>query len=66
MIQGGTLIDGTGRAPLENAVIVIEGERIKAVGKQGEVAIPKGSRDISAKGRTVLPGYIEIPGNVYK
>ena len=51
VIQGGTLIDGTGRAPLENAVIVIEGDRIKAVGKQGEIAIPKDSRVVSMKGK---------------
>jgi hypothetical protein len=30
VIQGGTLIDGTGRAPIRNSVIVIEGNRIKA------------------------------------
>ena len=40
VILGGTLIDATGRPPLENAVIVVEGERIKAVGKRGEVTVP--------------------------
>jgi hypothetical protein len=59
VIQGGTLIDGTGNAPLENAVIVIEGERIKAVGRQGEIAIPGGARVIDMKGRTLLPGFID-------
>jgi imidazolonepropionase-like amidohydrolase len=59
VIQGGTLIDGTGKAPLENAVIVIEGERIKAVGKQGEVTFPKDSRVIDMKGKTLLPGFID-------
>jgi hypothetical protein len=41
VLQGGTLIDGTGKAPLENAVIVIEVGRIKAVGKQGEIPFPR-------------------------
>ncbi|MET0500103.1 MAG: hypothetical protein ABW172_01125, partial [Candidatus Binatia bacterium] len=59
VIQGGNLIDATGRPPLQNAVIVIEGERIKAVGKQGDVAIPKGSRIIDVKGKTILPGFID-------
>src|ERR1700719_935221 len=59
VIQGATLIDGTGKAPLENAVIVIEGDRIKAVGKQGEIAFPKESRVINMKGKTLLPGYID-------
>jgi len=48
VIQGGTLIDATGRPPLEDAVIVIEGDRFKAVGKRGEIAVPSGSRIIDA------------------
>ena len=40
-IVGGTLIDGTGRAPLEDAAVVILNGRIQAVGKRGEVAIPQ-------------------------
>lgn len=59
VIQGGTLIDGTGRAPLEDAVIVIDGDRIKSVGKRGEVAIPKNSRILNVKGKTLLPGLID-------
>ena len=41
IIQGGMLIDGTGRAPLDDAVIVVEGERIKSVGKRGEIAVSR-------------------------
>ncbi len=59
VIQGGTLIDATGRPPLEDAVIVIEGNRFKAVGKRGAVAVPKGSRIIDVKGKTILPGLID-------
>jgi len=59
VILGGTLIDATGRPPIENAVIVIEGERIKAVGRQGDVTYPKDSRIINMKGRTLLPGLID-------
>jgi len=59
VLQGGTLIDATGRPPLEDAVIVIEGERIKAVGKRGDVTVPRGARVIDVKGKTVLPGFID-------
>jgi hypothetical protein len=58
VILGGTLIDATGRPPLENAVIVIEGERIKAVGKQGEITFPKDSRVINVRGKT-RPATVE-------
>jgi imidazolonepropionase-like amidohydrolase len=59
VIQGGTLIDGTGRAPIENSVIVIEGNRIKAVGRSGEVQIPPGSHIVVVNGKHVLPGFID-------
>jgi len=63
VVQGGTLIDGTGKPPLENSAIVIEGERFKTVGKSGEVHIPPGSEIIDATGKTVLPGYIDGHGH---
>jgi len=63
IVQGGTLIDGTGGSPLVDSVIVVEGERIKSVGKRGEAAIPKGSRVIDAKGKTILPGFIDGHGH---
>jgi len=59
IIQGGMLIDGTGRAPLDDAVIVVEGERIKSVGKRGEIAVPRNARVIDVKGKTILPGLID-------
>jgi imidazolonepropionase-like amidohydrolase len=63
VIQGGTLIDATGTAPLEDSVVVIEGERIKSVGKRGAIAVPKGARIIDATGKTILPGFIDGHGH---
>src|SRR5580700_5244490 len=40
VLDGATLIDGTGRSPILNAVIVLEGARIKAVGPKGQVPYP--------------------------
>ena len=59
VIQGGTLIDATGRPPLEDALIVVEGERIKEVGKRGAIKVPRGARVIDVKGKTILPGFID-------
>jgi imidazolonepropionase-like amidohydrolase len=59
VLQGGTLIDATGRPPIEDAVIVVQGERIKAVGKRGDVPIPRNARVIDVKGKTILPGLID-------
>jgi imidazolonepropionase-like amidohydrolase len=59
VLQGGTLIDGTGRAPIENSIIVIEGDRFRSIGRSGEVAIPSGAQVIDLRGKTVLPGFID-------
>jgi hypothetical protein len=59
VIEGGTLIDGTGSVPITNAVIVVEGNRIKAVGSKGNVTIPPNAKVIKADGKTILPGLID-------
>ena len=59
VIQGGLLIDGTGRPPIDNSVIVIDGDRFRSVGRSGEVAIPAGAQVIDVKGKTVMPGFID-------
>ena len=59
VIEGGTLIDGTGRTPVTDSVIVIEDSRIKAVGTKGVVSYPAEARVIRAEGKTVLPGFID-------
>lgn len=55
-LVGGRLIDGYGGAPLLDSVVIIDGERIVAVGRQGQVTIPAGAEIISTEGMDVLPG----------
>ena len=59
VIEGATLIDGTGRAPVRDSVVVVEGSRITAVGTRGAVSYPPQARIIAASGRTLLPGLID-------
>jgi imidazolonepropionase-like amidohydrolase len=56
-IRAGTLIDGTGAAPVRNAVILIQGDRITAVG--ANVRVPTGATLIDLSDATVLPGFID-------
>jgi imidazolonepropionase-like amidohydrolase len=58
-IRGGTVIDATGRPPLKDAVIVVEGDRIKAVGSAHEVPVPNDATLVDATGKTLLPGFID-------
>lgn len=58
-IVGANSIDGRGGPVVSDSVVVIRGERIVAVGKQGEVKIPAGAEVVDAKGLTLLPGLID-------
>lgn len=59
-LTGGRLIDGFGGPPLANSVILIEGERITAIGQVGSLAIPAGAEVISTEGMDVLPGLWDM------
>jgi len=59
-LVGGTLIDGYGSKPIRNSIVIIEGERIKAVGQVGSLAIPPGAEVISTEGMSVLPGLWDM------
>ncbi|MCZ6726197.1 MAG: amidohydrolase family protein [Acidobacteria bacterium] len=59
-LVGGTLVDGFGATPIRNSVILIEGERISAVGTVGTLAVPDGAEVISTEGMTVLPGLWDM------
>lgn len=59
-LVGGTLIDGFGGQPIHNSIILIYGERIKAVGQIGQLEIPSGAEVISTEGMSVLPGLWDM------
>jgi len=58
-IVGGTLIDGHGGPPVEDAVVLVSGTRITAAGPRARVTIPPGAQVIDAKGRFIVPGLID-------
>jgi imidazolonepropionase-like amidohydrolase len=55
-LVGGTLLDGYGGPPLRNSVVLVDGERIVAVGRVGSLDVPAGAEVVSTEGMTVLPG----------
>jgi imidazolonepropionase-like amidohydrolase len=59
-IVGGTLIDGTGAAPVPNAVVVIKNGRIVAAGPRAQVKIPRRAHVVDASGKTILPGLWDM------
>ncbi len=59
-LVGGTLIDGFGSTPIQNSVIIIEGEKIKTIGTVETIEIPANAEVISTEGMTVLPGLWDM------
>jgi imidazolonepropionase-like amidohydrolase len=59
-IMGGRLIDGTGRPPVEDSVVLLRGGKIVAAGAAASVPIPRGTEFVDAKGKSVLPGLWEM------
>ena len=58
-LVNGTLIDGTGADPVPEAVVVIKGNQIVAVGSRSQVEIPEDTQMIDVQGGTILPGLID-------
>ncbi len=59
-LVGGTLIDGFGSTPIQNSVIIIEGDRIKSIGQVGMMEIPDEAEIISTEGMSVMPGLWDM------
>lgn len=58
-IVGATLWDGTGRAPVRNAVTVIRGDRVLCAGAASECQVPQGAKVIDGRGQYLIPGLID-------
>lgn len=59
-LVGGTLIDGYGGPPIRNSIILIDGEKIQAVGQAGSLPVPPDAQVISTAGMSVLPGLWDM------
>ena len=55
VIDGGTLIDGNGAAPVRDVQIVVEGNRIRSIGRKGQNH-PADAQVLNADGKFILPG----------
>lgn len=58
-LVGATIIDGTGAAPVANATVLIQGQKITAVGPSAKVQVPSGAQKIDVAGKWILPGFID-------
>jgi len=59
-LVGGAVVDGTGAPPILDAAVVIEGDRISAVGPRAQIPIPADATVIDVSGKTILPGLWDM------
>ena len=59
-LSGGQIIDGYEGAPISDGVVLVAGDRIAAVGRRSEIAIPAGVPVIDTRGMSVLPGLADM------
>ena len=59
---GARILDGTGKAPIENATLIVRGGKIEAVG--ASVKPPAGAQVVNVAGKTIIPGMINTHGHV--
>ena len=59
-ILHGRLVDGLGGPPVEDAAVILRGNKIEYAGPAGSAALPPGSQMIDAKGKTVMPGLADM------
>jgi imidazolonepropionase-like amidohydrolase len=58
-IVGARLMDGTGAGPIDDSVVVIEGDRIRAAGSRRQVQIPPGAAVVDAQRQFLMPGLVD-------
>jgi Tol biopolymer transport system component len=59
VLRGGRAITMRGTEVIENADVVVQNNRIVAVGPRGSVTVPAGARVIDVTGRTIVPGFVD-------
>ncbi|HEY9422609.1 MAG TPA: amidohydrolase family protein, partial [Thermoanaerobaculia bacterium] len=59
-IVGGRVVTMKGDEVIEDGTVIIQGNRIRQVGPRASVAVPAGTHVVDAKGKTVIPGLIDV------
>ena len=68
-LVGGRVLTMTGLKPgriqgtpgvIENATILVEGNRITAVGPSSSIQVPASARTIDVRGKTIVPGIVDV------
>jgi Amidohydrolase family len=61
-----TVIDATGASPKADMTILVEGDRIVALGAADEITVPPGAHVVDARGKFVIPGLWDMHVHVFQ
>jgi imidazolonepropionase-like amidohydrolase len=62
---GARLVDGTGAAPVDRAVLVVSGDKILSIATMSEPGtIPSDAERVDVRGKTIMPGFVNAHGHV--
>ena len=59
-LMGGTVVNLDGDPPVENAVILVKGERITAIGSAGDIVVPRHAAVVDTTGTWLVPGLMNM------
>jgi imidazolonepropionase-like amidohydrolase len=59
LYEGARLVNTDGSAPIESSVFIVQNGRFTAIGRKGEIPLPKGARRVDLTGRTVIPALVD-------
>jgi imidazolonepropionase-like amidohydrolase len=65
-LVGATLVDGSGRAAVPNATVIVADGRIVAAGPSGKTKVPAGTRTIDVRGKTIVPGLWDMHAHLHQ
>ena len=61
---GARVIDGSGAAPIGNAIILVNGGRIEQIGPAASITVPAGATRIDVPGKIIIPGLVNAHGHL--
>jgi imidazolonepropionase-like amidohydrolase len=64
VIKGGTLIDVRTGRQVADSLIVVEGDRIKQVGRASDLGVPQGAQVVDAQGKWIIPGLMDMHAHI--
>jgi Tol biopolymer transport system component/imidazolonepropionase-like amidohydrolase len=65
LLKGARIITMEGEQVIENGDILVENNRIKAMGASGTLSVPAGAKVVDVAGKTIVPGFVDTHAHMW-